>query len=321
DELVTVLQGAKLRLEEQGVPLTSLSAMLHGAGAKAPEALDELVTVLQGARPRLEELKGLSVSPASLSAMLHGAGAKAPAALKKLMKVLKEASPSLNKLKEQGVPLTSLSSMLSGAGAQAPEALKKLLTVLDKPLDDLSAVVGKDKPVEFQNISYLLTNAGKDAPQALAKMFQVLQTHATLIPQVIGKESPFAKLSSLVKVSDRPNSVLKVPERFDLALRSDRIRTLLLENSGEHQHPVDPVDIQQICQELTQPDQGIGPFHMDNLTSDGGWSIEEILDLLAGNHEIGLGDEERSQINPADGFDEEDLDIGRYLQDNPNTPP
>ncbi|WP_299210446.1 OTU domain-containing protein [uncultured Tateyamaria sp.] len=264
-----------------GRPFTpaNLSSMLQGAGIKTPETLDRLLPKLEAAVPLLERL---GLSPANLSSMLHKAGAKTPETLDILLPKLEAAVPRLERL---GLSPANFASMLSGAGAKTPETLDRLLTLLAPHLDRLKDIVGAQKPIQFENISYLLKNAGQNAPRALAKMFAVLEAHAEVIPQLIGKGKPFKELSALVKVSDRPNSALKVPERFDLVLRSDRIRTLLQSNHST----VGQIDIDQILREWQQRGvalPAIDPHDIAPLNPDGTISIDDFLERLGNSHAL-----------------------------------
>ncbi|WP_298820893.1 hypothetical protein [uncultured Roseibium sp.] len=305
DLLMARLEEHKPRLDELGVPLSNISSMLNGTGPKAAATLNRLMVELEEHKSRLGEL-GLPLS--NVFSMLHGAGSKAPEALDRLILRLEAHKPRLDEL---GVLVPSISNMLNGAGPNAPETLDALMVQLEGRLEGVRDIVGPDKPIQFQNISYLLNSAGVKAPEAVGKMLAVIATHRNIIPDLIGKNKPFSKLSSLVKIRNRPNAALKVPERFDLALRSETVRACLQKGQGT----IGLGDFHSMMEEWQQADGHGLQLDLEPLFAEGSMPYEAFMDCVVQSYDLdplpGFTDvavpEETDRGSKADDFDVRDF--------------
>ncbi len=217
-----------------GITLGNVSGMLHGAGSKAPEALETLIETLTKERTingknttYLKFLKDKGIL-SNVSSMLGSAGSKAPEALETLIETLTkertingENTTYLKFLKDKGI-LSNVSSMLSRAGSQAPEALETLIETLTKErtINEKNTTYLKflkDKGI-LSNVSGMLHGAGSKAPEALETLIETLTKERT----INGKKTTYLKFLKdkgiLSNVSGMLHGRSKAPEALEGSL-------------------------------------------------------------------------------------------------------
>ncbi|XP_037935032.1 uncharacterized protein LOC119669277 [Teleopsis dalmanni] len=169
-------------LKREGINLSTVSSILHGAGDSAVKAFRDLYDFwFDGKGNKTQHLTTLEegINLSNISSILHGARANAAKAFKDLYDLWFDSNGKktkyLIKLEENGVDLVRVSSILSGAGTSAAKAFKDLYNLwFDKKGNRTQYLkILEEEGINLSNISSILGGAGTNASKAFKDLYDL----------------------------------------------------------------------------------------------------------------------------------------------------